>query len=132
MWNNITRYYVELILLLMLILGLHQLLLAFNQSVPLDFFSLPKLYGFYFILFAGVSGIIFFVYYLLTEFGGYAYLFGILLKMFAVIWFLYPLLKSDMPDKKISAILFMLIFFVLLTHQVLAVVRLINQGIHRS
>lgn len=132
MWNNITRYYVELVLLILLIIGTHQLVLFFSEFSVLDYFSFSELYGFLFLLFAAIMGMIFIVYYISPEFGGYSYLLSILLKMVAVVWFLYPLLKSDLANKKLNVLLFMLLFFILLIHQVLAVLRLINQGIRKA
>lgn len=132
MWNNITRYYVELLLLILLIMGVHQLVLSFSEISVLDYFSFSELYGFLFLLFAAIMGMIFIVYYISPEFGGYSYLLSILLKMVAVVWFLYPLLKSDLANKKLNVLLFMLLFFILLVHQVFAVLRLINQGIRKA
>lgn len=71
-------------------------------------------------------GLIVFVNYVIQEYTGFAFIASIVFKMFVTLWFLFPLITSDVLNKNPDVLNFFLPFFVFLVVEVLFSIRLLQ------
>lgn len=85
-----------------------------------------KVYAFLTCLSLVAIGLISLGYFISADFTGYAFVGVVLLKMFASLVFLYPLLKSNTEDKILDVVYFFVPFFVFLFLEVWFSVQLLT------
>ncbi len=126
MQRLIIQYFISFVALVLILAFTHQFLFSsIWPDTPL-FYSATKLYVFLFGLFALVTSFVFLINYVVPNFTGFAYIFGVLIKMFATVWFLYPLVGDSIPNKIPAVLVFFAPFFLFLFLQVWYVIRLLK------
>lgn len=122
----VIRYVISLIVLAG-VLGLFQELL-YTYILPDIVLYNPiwKNYVLLVIMSLVTFGLIVFVNYVIQEYTGFAFIASIVFKMFVTLWFLFPLITSDVLNKTPDVLNFFLPFFVFLVVEVLFSIRLLQ------
>lgn len=122
----VIRYVISLIVLAG-VLGLFQELL-YTYILPDIVLYNPiwKNYVLLVIMSLVTFGLIVFVNYVIQEYTGFAFIASIVFKMFVTLWFLFPLITSDVLNKNPDVLNFFLPFFVFLVVEVLFSIRLLQ------
>lgn len=122
----VIRYVISLIVLAG-VLGLFQELL-YTYILPDIILYNPiwKNYILLVIMSLVTFGLIVFVNFVIKEYTGFAFIASIVFKMFVTLWFLFPLITSDVLNKTPDVLNFFLPFFTFLVIEVLFSIRLLQ------
>ena len=122
----VIRYVISLIVLAG-VLGLFQELL-YTYILPDIILYNPiwKNYILLVIMSLVTFGLIVFVNLVIKEYTGFAFIASIVFKMFVTLWFLFPLITSDVLNKTPDVLNFFLPFFIFLVIEVLFSIRLLQ------
>lgn len=108
----ILQYSIKL-LLLALSLGLIQsLLYEYVLADVVLYIPIWKVYTVLLLLALATYGVVLLTHWVIPEYTGFAFLASIIFKMFVSLWFLFPLIKSDFPNKTPDVLNFFLPFFI--------------------
>lgn len=120
------RYIVNLLLLAVVLGVFHQLIYSYILKETELYYPIWKIYTFLAILSLAAYGLVAFTYYILEEYAGFAFLGGVIIKMFLSLVFLYPLIKSELAHKVPDVLNFFIPFFIFLTLEAWYSVRLLQ------
>lgn len=98
---------------------------VFLEEIDL-FYSVPIIYLFHIVSTFAVYAFLLFIYSWFPDKAGFAFMGGSLLKMFAAVLFLLPMLLSDAPNRLANILSFFIPYFLYLAFETLLAVRLIN------
>lgn len=119
--------YITILLILAVLLGfIHHFIYSNLLKEVVLFYPIWKIYAFLAFLSLSVYGFVVFTYYILEEYTGFAFLGGVIVKMFISLVFLFPLIKSELPDKIPDVLNFFFPFFVFLALEAWFSVRLLQ------
>lgn len=125
--QRLILHYVIKLLILALSLGLtHRLIYEYVITDIILFIPIWKIYGILVLLSLATYAMVVFVYYIIKEYAGFAFIASIVLKMFVSLWFLLPLIESEFPNKIPDVINFFLPFFIFLGMEVWFSIRLLQ------
>lgn len=115
------------LLILALSLGLIQsLVYKYVVTDIVLFIPIWKIYSILVFLSLATYGLVILIHYIIKEYTGFAFIASILLKMFVVLWFLFPLIESELANKIPDVINFFLPFFIFLAMEVWFSIRLLQ------
>ncbi len=122
------QFFLSLVIFTLLLFGLHFLLLETVLSDLNFFYSIYSIYSFNFLTSVFVFGFLFFVHKSFAEKTGFAFMAISLIKMFAAVVFLIPLIKSESLNPVTDVSAFFIPYFLYLTFETIFAVRLINKA----
>lgn len=118
------RYIGTMSLIAVVLYFIHNYIVTvYMEAIP--FIPIWKVYAFLLILSFVAISMLSFAHYVSESFTGYAFIGLVLIKMFASLVFLFPMLKSDLENKVLDVFNFFTPFFVFLFLEVWFSVRLL-------
>lgn len=122
----VLRYIITLLILAVLLGFIHHYIYSSLLKEVELFYPLWKIYAFLAFLSLSAYAFVVLTYYLLEEYTGFAFLGGVIIKMFISLVFLFPLIKSEFTDKVPDVLNFFLPFFIFLAIEAWFSVRLLQ------
>lgn len=128
--NNLKKSILQYLLVFILftaVLGVvHQSIYNyFLENTPL-YFSIWNIYVFLSFLYLIGYSLLIFTFFISKKHLGFAFIAGIILKMFASLWYLFPFIDSDLSNKIPDVANFFLPFFLLLVMDAYFSIRLLK------
>lgn len=123
------RYAISLVFLAVALGFIQKIIYTYLLPDTRLFNPIWKNYIFLIIMSLITYALVILVHYVIKEYTGFAFIASIVFKMFVSLWFLYPLIESDLLNKIPDVINFFLPFFIFLVLEVWYSIRLLHSKV---